>query len=123
MNIAITTTKNMDLTDAIRDYIGKRLKTFEKLIGKDAKQTTFFVEVGKTSKHHKTGDIFKAEIRSSIGKDNLYATSTESDLYAAIDKVKDEIASEIKKIKGKKRSLVKKGGKIAKSIIKKSSLK
>ncbi len=120
MNIAIHTTHKMELTDAIRSYIEKRIKGLEKIITSLHESPTIYVEVGKTTNHHKSGDIFKAEVRVSIKGATLYAVAKESDLYAAIDKVKDEIECEAKKIKDKKQTLRRRGGATAKSLIKRS---
>ena len=120
MNIAIHTTNKMELTDAIRDYIEKRIKGLEKIITTLKEDPTIYVEVGKTTNHHKSGDIFKAEVRVNIKGASLYAVAKEADLYAAIDKVKDEIECEAQKVKSKKQTLMRRGGAKAKSLIKRS---
>jgi len=110
----------MELTDAIRTYIEKRLKGLEKFISIPKGEPTVYVEVGKTSNRHKSGDIFKAEIKVSIKEKTLYAVSELSDLYSAIDEVRDEIIAEAKKVKAKKQVAVRKGGLKAKDLMKRS---
>jgi N-ethylmaleimide reductase len=50
---------------------------------------------GKISKHHKSGDIFRAEIRAIVDGQDYYAVSEAEDLYVAIDEVKDEIVHKL----------------------------
>ena len=113
MNINIKAT-NIELTDAIRNYVFKKLEGIDKLIDSKGGELVVHVEVGKTSNHHKSGDIFKAEVR--IGIANIFAVSEKNDLYTAIDDVRDEVMAEAKKAKGKKESLVRRGGQRAKKL-------
>ena len=78
---------------------------------------TMYVELGKESNHHKSGDIFRAEVRIGGAGQNFYAVSLAPDLYAAIDAVKDEIIREITKIKGKREALMRKGGRMIKNAM------
>lgn len=120
MNIAIKMLNKMELTDAIKSYVEKKLKGLERIITSLKEEPTIFVEIGKTSKRHKSGDIFKAEVRTTLCGISLYATSLQSDLYAAIDDVKDEIEAEAEKLKAKKQTIQKKGGQKLKKLIKRT---
>jgi ribosomal subunit interface protein len=118
MNINIKTT-NIEMTDAISGYIHKRLEGLEEVMGvKKEEGITMNVEVGKISNHHKSGDIFMAEARTQINGQSLYAKSELSDLYAAIDEMRDMILAEAKRVKEKKRSLIRRGGSRAKAFVK-----
>lgn len=110
----------MELTDAIQSYIEKRLKGLERIITSLKESPTVYVEVGKTSKRHKSGDIFKAEVRTMLKGASLYAVAEQADLYAAIDEVKDEIEAEAKKLKAKGQTLARKGGQKVKTLMKKT---
>jgi putative sigma-54 modulation protein len=115
MNINIKAT-NMELTGAISDYVNKRLASLEKF----SKNTeiTGYVEVGKTTNHHKQGDVFKAELDININGDKFFAMSEQSDLYAAIDDAKEEISRKIKNNKDRKQTLFKRGASSVKKMIK-----
>lgn len=91
---------NIELTPAIQDYVEKKLTALNKYLEKDI-EPNIQVEVGKTTKHHKGGDVFRAEIKISGAGLNQYAVSEKDDLYAAIDIAKDEIIKEIQHQKGK----------------------
>jgi ribosomal subunit interface protein len=53
------------------------------------------IEIGKTTKHHKNGKIFYAEINLELPHRLLRATVEAEDLYEAIDRVKEELEREI----------------------------
>jgi putative sigma-54 modulation protein len=113
MNITIKGTK-IEVTDAIREYLEKRLNGLGKFV---KTESIVMVELSKTTNHHKNGDIFKAEIRIGKGRD-VYAVSEKSDLYSAIDDVRDEIMDIVSSQKDKKQSLRRKASSKIKKIIK-----
>ncbi len=105
----------MELTVPIKEYIEKRINTLNKFFSND---TELYVEVGKTSLHHKNGDYYKAEISMKSGEGSFFAVSEKENLYTAIDAVKDEISNLIKRNKDKKQTLFKRGAKSVKKMIK-----
>jgi ribosomal subunit interface protein len=116
MNTKIKTT-GISLTPAISEYADKRLTKISKILGGDPAYICD-VELAKTTNHHKNGDIFKAEIHIvGKGKD-LYASAENSDLYAAIDEMRDEVTRLLKASKGKRLAFVRKGGAQVKAMMK-----
>lgn len=113
MNVKAT---GIELTPSILAYAEKRLDKIEKYL--EGGDHIIAVELGKSTNHHKQGDIFRAEIRITGGGANFYATRESEDLYASIDEVRDEIIAEITKDKGKRRSLMRKGGRMIKDMSK-----
>lgn len=108
---------NLEMTEAISDYLAKRLDTLDKFIDKEI-EALAKVEVGKTSHHHHKGDIFRAEVNLNIGGKNFRAVAETSDLYAAIDKMRDEIVAEVTKSKRKSLHLLRRGHQKIKNMIK-----
>jgi ribosomal subunit interface protein len=112
-------TTDFSLTPAISEYLDKRISHLDKFINPSLEESIMcYVEVGKTTEHHKTGDLFRAEITLHIGGKVFRATSEKGDLYSAIDEAGDEITQELKAFKGKRSSLIKRGGAKIKSLIK-----
>lgn len=109
MRINIKAT-NLELTQAISDYLEKRISTLDKFVNKNDESAMADVEVGKSTKHHQSGDIFRAEINLHVAGKNLRAVSEKDNLYAAIDEAKDEMAREITSHKAKQRTLLRRGG-------------
>jgi ribosomal subunit interface protein len=111
---------NITLSDDIRSYLEKRLSNLGKLIDTDDPAVLIDVELGRTTKHHQSGDIFFAEINIHRGKEAFRAVSNRPDLNSAIDDMHDEIAGELLSWKGKKKSFSRRGAQIAKAILKRS---
>jgi putative sigma-54 modulation protein len=115
MKINIKAT-GIELTPAISDYVQKKVSALHKYIHND--DAVAQVEVGRTTQHHKTGEVFKAEVHITGAGLDLYAVSEHSDLYAAIDLVKDEITRNAVHEKGKRETLTRRGGQMVKNVLK-----
>lgn len=109
--------QQITLTPAISDYLTKRLASVKKFLGSIDDAAIAQVEVGKTTKHHKSGDYFIAEIHLRAWGKDFTAKATESDLYAAIDKMKDELVGEITAHKDKKVTNERTGNRTIKDLL------
>lgn len=104
MNIQMTG-KGIDLTEAIKAYIEKKIGTLDKFYDKILRAD---VKVGKESDHHLKGNVFICECRLDVPGVDLYASKNEKNLYKAIDKVRDYLEAELKKHKILQREKIKK---------------
>jgi putative sigma-54 modulation protein len=104
---------HFELTDAIQDYIHKKLAGLEKFL-KDGSKVE--VEVGKTTRHHQNGDIFRAEININVKGKFHRAESEKSDLYAAIDEAREEMLNILANDKDRSQTLWKKGAQKIKNL-------
>jgi len=102
--------KGVALTDAIEDYVNRKMAGLEKFLPAIIRAT---VVVGVETKHHLKGDIFYAECKIEIPGNDLFAKKTEDTLYKAIDKVRDYLESELKKHKAKTETKAKNDKKMA----------
>lgn len=118
MRIKNVKATQMDLTPAISDYVEKRVNMIDKVIDPNDTSASVFVEVGKTTQHHKEGDFFFAEMNVHIAGRDFRAMVEKDDLYAAIDEVKDEVIREIVGYKNRRRTMVRRGGAAIKNILK-----
>ncbi len=108
----------MELTDAISGYVIKRLESIKKFV-KDDDIVSGYVEIGKTTNHHKQGDVlYKAEFDIKINDERYFINTEEEDLYAAIDKSKDDIVNKITHNRDRKKTLFKRGASSLKKMIK-----
>lgn len=97
-------TKNITLDEPLRVFVNQKIGALGRYVkGGGAIQAN--VEIGKPSRHHRTGPVFRAEANIAVGKRLLRAEAMHIDLRAAIVQVKDELKAQITKLKGK-RSLV-----------------
>ncbi|MFA6417015.1 MAG: ribosome-associated translation inhibitor RaiA [Patescibacteria group bacterium] len=100
MKIKIKATR-LEMTDAIKQYIENKMDAVEKYLGTKVKVINCDFEVAKTVGGQHKGDIFRAEVNLEVPNEILRVEKTESDLYKAIDKVKDHLELIIKKYKEK----------------------
>lgn len=117
MQIKIKAT-NMELTDALKAYVEEKINSVEKFTVPHEEEVPLAeVEIGKTTKHHNVGDVFRAEVNLSVRGRGYRAVSEKNDLYAAIDDVRNELVREINSAKGKERTLVRRGSNMLKNLI------
>jgi ribosomal subunit interface protein len=116
MKINIKAT-GIELTPAISDYVSKKVSMLEKYLEQGA-DVVAHVEVGKTSNHHKSGEVFRAEVHLMGAGLDLYTVSEQVDLYAAIDMVKDEAVQNLTNKKGRTRALARRGAQVVKNMMK-----
>ncbi|HYF10531.1 MAG TPA: ribosome-associated translation inhibitor RaiA [Candidatus Paceibacterota bacterium] len=103
MNLHIKAT-NLELIPRLDDYIRKRAQSLEKLIPKEDTSADLYVEVARTTEHHKSGDVFRAEFNLHIAGKNIFTTFEGADIYAAIDLAKDEAVQVLRSHRGKQES-------------------
>lgn len=108
---------NIELTEAIANYVDKKFSAFDKFVDPSDESAICDIEVGKTTDHHRSGDIFRAEVNLHIAGKDLYAAAKKDDLYAAIDEVKDEMVRLLKSHKGKEITLARRGAAKIKSML------
>jgi putative sigma-54 modulation protein len=120
MNINLQA-KNMELTEAIHDYVVKRVTNLEKLLLKleaGGGEAIVSFEVSKNTNHHKAGSVFHADCRIQVKGEEFYGSADEEDLYASIDAVKENLFREISKNKDRKQTLFKRGAASVKKMLK-----
>lgn len=113
--------KNMEVTPAIHEYVMKRVTNLGKLLNKIEEETGEILvnfTVAKTTNHHKTGEVFRADCSVETNRGNYFSSVDEEDLYAAIDNVKENLFREISKKKEKKNALFYRGARKIKNIVK-----
>lgn len=95
-----------EMTEAIADYVIKRVTNLGKLLSATNTDVLVEFEVAKTTNHHNNAnDLFRAECMVKFNGNTYRATANEADMYVAIDTVKDMIFNEIKKNKNRSRNI------------------
>lgn len=102
----IIKTKNLDLTDELKNFIETRIGSIKKFIDflKDESErgktlAEVFVEVEKETEHHKNGKIFAVKVQVRLLGKSLIAYYKSDDLLKAVGGAKDELKAEIEKYK------------------------
>ncbi|MBP6866597.1 MAG: ribosome-associated translation inhibitor RaiA [Candidatus Pacebacteria bacterium] len=112
--------KNLDLTEAISDYVLKRVTNLGKLITKlESKggEAVVNFEVSKNTKH-KAGSVFHSDCTLVLDGKKFYASADKEDLYEAVDAVKELLFREISQNKDKKQTLKTRGARSVKKMMK-----
>ncbi len=107
----------IELTPEITAYAEKKVSALAKYL-RESESVIAQVEVGKSTQHHKSGPVFRAEVHLSGPGVDVYAAAEEADLNAAIDVVKDEIAHKLTHEKGKREALYRRGARAVKEMMK-----
>jgi ribosomal subunit interface protein len=112
---------NMELTSAIHDYVEKRVSNLGKILSKIEErggkvQVNF--EVARATNHNKGAEVFHADCLVRIDGQEFYQSADESDLYAAIDEIKEGLFREISKNKDRKQTLFHRGARSVKKMMK-----
>jgi putative sigma-54 modulation protein len=112
MEIQITG-KNIELTDAIKQYVNEKIGGLEKFYNKIRSAR---VELEKCAPRNNNNN-FRVLINFDVPNDLLRVDQTEGDLYAAIDFAREELESQLKKYK-EKYSAKRKKGRVAQRLLK-----
>mgnify|MGYP001582149224 CR=1 FL=1 len=104
MNIIVRGSK-IDLTPPIKTFVEQKLTTLEKNIPIRARSTAECrVEIGRPSRHHRSGPVYYAEVNLAIGSKLYRAVSEHEDVRAAIDVVRDDVVRQLRREKTKRES-------------------
>ena len=116
MNIIIRA-KNITLTPLLREFIETKISSLEKYcrgcqVSDDpalSANSEAVVEVGKSTLHHKKGDVFEAQCQLMVNGSNIIAECDAADLEKAIDAVCDDLQEQLTKLKDKSIDKAKRG--------------
>jgi len=109
--------KDFEITPSIESYDEKKMETLEKFFKSFGEEKRIIeVELGKSTGKQKSGNIFRAEINITLEGKTFRAESEQTDIFSAIDEMRDDLEQEIKKFKNKKDTIFIRG---ARSIAKK----
>lgn len=89
----------IELTQAIKDAVERELARLDPLLGRWGEAASAHVEVGRTTEHHRKGEIFRAEVNLQIPGKLLRAEDENEDLYVAIKNVTGILERELAKEK------------------------
>ena len=104
MKINITT-KNFELTPAIREYIETKMDYLDRFVEGWATEggVELDFDAGRDTNHHNKGQVYYAEANLKVPGTMLRVKKSAEDLHVAIDAVKDVLAEQIKEYKDKNR--------------------
>ncbi|HEY0908461.1 MAG TPA: HPF/RaiA family ribosome-associated protein [Candidatus Paceibacterota bacterium] len=108
----------LELTPAIDSAVDKVVEAISRYVDPADTSALAEVEVSKTTNHHRSGDIFRAEINFRSGVGTLRVEAEREDLYVALTAVKDELGEMLRTKKAKKLDVVRRSGLKLKNMLK-----
>ncbi|KKS77940.1 MAG: Sigma 54 modulation protein/ribosomal protein S30EA [Parcubacteria group bacterium GW2011_GWC1_43_11b] len=107
---------SLELTPALNSYIREKISNLEKRLGDQADNSQINVEVGLITHHHKTGQIFRAEMNLVYRGKQLRTVAENEDMYLAVDGAKDLMMREVNKYDKRQKSIFRRGGRAIKNL-------
>jgi len=99
-------------SEAIKTYVNKKVGSLKKLVKgierhkpENEEVVQIWVEVGKTTRHHKEGKVWYAECQTRFPGMSFRATSTHYEMNQAIDEMAGKMEELIKEYKDKQETL------------------
>ncbi len=113
-----TKATDIELSVSVQEYIGKKMAALDKIAAHFEGAVTAQVEAGRTTRHHRTGDVFRVEIMVHVKGGDLRAEATGKTVLEAMDKAQEDMRTELERLKEKSVDSVKTGGRAIKKLIK-----
>ncbi len=113
LNLKVT---GIESTPALAEFVSAKINQLERFLSRED-EVLVEVEIGKVTAHHKSGEIYSAEINLSANGKRFRVVETQDDLYAAIDVAKDEILNQIRNAHDKSHSRLVRGGRKIKDFL------
>ena len=107
---------HVEITDALRAYVMKRMNVLSRHM-KENDTDTIAVELSQITGRHKHGNMYQADIRMTVKGTELYVSAQRQDLYATIDRAQEEMIRELTKHKGKHIALMRYGAQRIKNML------
>ena len=110
--------KNIFLSQKLRDYVEEKIGAeVEKLLKHERPPIEVAVELIRLTKHHKKGNIYRAEVQVSLHGHRVISEASGESIEQAIDEVKDELEREIKKHRGKEKDVGRRRNRFFKKLL------
>lgn len=94
--------KNFDLTPALSSFINEKIGKLDKFLKSFPEGSVRArVEVARSSKHHRSGDIYYAETNLYLPGKTLRAEDEGPDVRVSVNRVSEKLQREIEKYKRK----------------------
>jgi ribosomal subunit interface protein len=102
MNIQIKYTQFQSSPD-IEKYAKDKISSLGKFLKRHEKESeiTVFVELGRTTRRHRHGQIFFAEITIELKGEVIRTEHTDANIRIAVTRAKERMQEELQKYKGK----------------------
>lgn len=107
---------NLELSDSISTHVRERMASLERMVRRWGDEAEAYVEIGRTTRHHRHGEVYRAEMNLRFPGGMVRVVREETDIYTAIDRMRDEVLQELARYRGRNRALYERGARIAKFL-------
>jgi ribosomal subunit interface protein len=108
---------NIELAPELRAYLEKRFSSLAGVLDFNEPTLKVQIEIGRTTRHHGKGDIFRAEFNIRTHKDSFRIVREASDIHAAIDEARDSMEEELSRAKIRRISFVRRSRRAVKEMV------
>jgi len=108
---------DIEVSVSAEEYIAKKMANLDKVAGHFEGVSRAEVEVARTSRHHRTGDVFRVAITVHVKKNNMRAEATGKTIFEGMDKAQEDMRTELERLKEKSVDSVKIGGRAIKNMM------
>ena len=108
---------NIELTGELREYVVRRFTALASVLNFQEPTLKVQIEVGRTTRHHDKGDVYRAEFNIRERGGLFRAVSERSDVHAAIDEARDALETEIGRAKTRRISFVRRSHRALKEMV------
>lgn len=97
-------TTNFKITESVANFLSQRMANVEALIEKVGGVLGGWIEIGRTTRHHKKGEVYRAEAQIRLKRQSIRAEGVSNTIFGAIVEMKERLKRELSKYKTKPRS-------------------
>lgn len=108
---------NIALTPELRAYVERRFSSLAGLINFQDPTLKVQVEVGRTTRHHDKGEVYRAEFNVRSRRGNLRSVAEAAAINAAIDDAREALETNLERAKKRSVSFVRRSGRAMKELI------
>lgn len=108
---------NMGLTPEIRTYVERRFLSLAGLIDFQDPTLKVQVEVGRTTRHHDKGEVYRAEFNVRSRRGSFRSVAEAATMNAAIDDVREALETNVERAKKRNVSFVRRSGRAMKDLL------
>ena len=108
---------SLSITPAIEQAAEKVFSSIENYVDPNDTSAIAEIEVSRTTHHHRSGEIFRAEINFHHRHGDIRAESEKEDLYVALTAIRDEILESLRMRKSKRVHFIKRSGLALKQML------
>lgn len=108
---------NLTLTPGLREYVERRFASLSGLIDFNDPTLKVQIEVGRTTRHHDKGEVYRAEFNVRLRRGSFRSVAEGATIQAAIDDARESLETNLERTKKRKVSFVRRSGRVMKDLV------